>query len=90
MAKAKARFSAIITLPVNVKGLVKSGKRGRGATKISSSSTATTLKIGAADIASFKATLNSALRDITVVESVSRIPEYSAKPPDTARKGKSI
>lgn len=69
---AKARFSAVITLPIGAKGLVRSEKRGRSVTKISGTGSSTTARIEAGDMPSFKATLNSVLRDLTVVESVEK------------------
>jgi tRNA threonylcarbamoyladenosine modification (KEOPS) complex Pcc1 subunit len=66
------KFSSVITLPVSAKGILKSEKRGRSATTISVVGAKTTIKIVADDMSSFRATVNSVLRDLTVVESVSK------------------
>ena len=68
-----AKFSAVITLPMASKRLVKPERRGRSATRISSSKSNTMVMIDAADMASLKATMNSVLRDLTVVEAVSKV-----------------
>lgn len=69
---ANEKFTAVITLPVSAKGILKEEKIGRGTTEIKTSGTSTTVRIMAADMASFRASVNSVLRDLTVIESVSK------------------
>ena len=69
---ANEKFTAVITLPVSAKGILKEEKIGRGTTEIKTSGTTTTIKITAADMASFRASVNSVLRDLTVIEAVSK------------------
>ena len=70
---ARTKFSAVITLPITSKGLVTSGKIGRGNTKITASESRTKVEIEAGDMASFRAAINSAIRDLTIVDSISKI-----------------
>jgi tRNA threonylcarbamoyladenosine modification (KEOPS) complex Pcc1 subunit len=69
---ASTKFSSVITLPVSTKGLLKSEKRGRASTQITEIGDATEVRIVAADMSSFRATVNAVLRDLTVVEAVSK------------------
>jgi tRNA threonylcarbamoyladenosine modification (KEOPS) complex Pcc1 subunit len=73
------KFSSVITLPVSAKGLLKSERKGRSATKITEIGGKTTVRIVAADMSSFRATVNSVLRDLAVVESVSKVAQKPSK-----------
>ena len=70
---AKSRFSAVLTLPVEAKGLLKTGKVGRSAIRVRSAGQATTINIEAEDMPSFRAAVNSTVRDMTVIGSVSQV-----------------
>jgi tRNA threonylcarbamoyladenosine modification (KEOPS) complex Pcc1 subunit len=61
-----------MTLPIGSKGLLNSEKRGRSRTRISQQARSTSVRIEAPDMPSFKATVNSVLRDLTVVGSVAK------------------
>jgi tRNA threonylcarbamoyladenosine modification (KEOPS) complex Pcc1 subunit len=67
-----ARFTAEITLPIVAKGLLESEYAGRSRVKITTTKSSTTVRIESDGLSSLKAALNSALRDLTVVEAASK------------------
>ncbi|MDE1866000.1 MAG: hypothetical protein KGH94_05185 [Candidatus Micrarchaeota archaeon] len=70
-----AKFRAEITLPVDAKGLLESNSYGRSKVRIKTGKSSTTINVESEDISAFKAALNSTLRDIVVVGSVSKAAE---------------
>ncbi len=75
------KFSAVMSLPISAKGLVKSESRGRSSAKISASGQSTDVKIEAEDMVSFRATVNSVLRDLNTIDAVSRSAGKSKRKP---------
>ena len=67
-------YSAAIEVPLPLAKFIKSERRQRSHVSVSDSRTGSKAKIiiTASDPSAFKAALNSALRDLTIVESVSK------------------
>lgn len=72
-------FTAEITLPVDAKGLLTPDHGGRSKVKITAKGQSTIVKVESEDISSFRAAINSALRDLTVIESTSKATQSHRK-----------
>jgi tRNA threonylcarbamoyladenosine modification (KEOPS) complex Pcc1 subunit len=69
-----AKYTAEITVPTNVKGILKSDSRTRGKITVTTGNQ-TSIIVESDDMASFKATLNTVMRDLTVINSSSSAAE---------------
>jgi hypothetical protein len=83
---ARRSFSARISVPVRAGGALHDEKDRRGAISVRQGRDRTLFEVEAGDMASFRALVNSLLRDLSVIDSVSKL----AKLPKAGQPGKSI